>query len=227
VEPLDNPVWHALSGPQATLAEGSGVALRYREDFAPFGAVADARHPEHWRALARVVGAGGIAAVFPVEQPGDGWTTLHAFRAHQMVLADDRPVDRRDDVTVDVLAAGDVADMTALVAAAAPGPWRSRTHELGEFLGVRVDGRLVAMAGQRMQLPDATEVSAVCTDPAYRGAGYARVLVAELVTRIRDAGRRPFLHVLVENQAAIRLYEQLGFHTRRTVPAAVLQAPGG
>ena len=38
---LDNPVWHALAGPQATLAEGSGRASRFRSEVSVFAAVPD------------------------------------------------------------------------------------------------------------------------------------------------------------------------------------------
>jgi predicted GNAT family acetyltransferase len=107
--------------------------------------------------------------------------------------------------------------MTALVTATEPGPWRSRTHELGTFLGVHIDGRLVAMAGQRMRLDRAVEISAVCTHPDYRGRGLARALTSLAAHRIAAIGCTPFLHVRADNVAAVRAYEAAGFTRRVTL----------
>ena len=62
VEPLDNPVWHALTGPQAQFSEGSSLALRYQTDVAVFAALPDDVGPDAWAALARLVGPGGAAS---------------------------------------------------------------------------------------------------------------------------------------------------------------------
>jgi ribosomal protein S18 acetylase RimI-like enzyme len=228
VQPLDNPVWHALCGPQATLAEGSGGARRYRPEFAPFAALGDGDDPDAWRALADVVGPGGVALLVPEVTPPEGWQLLHSFRAHQMVFDHDT-VDLVRAVRADVepLGDADVPTMAALVAATEPGPWAARTHELGDFVGVRVGGRVVAMAGQRMCLADATEISAVCTDADHRGRGHARAAVAAITARTLAAGRRPFLHVRVENVAAVRVYEGLGYRIRTTLHPGVFQRTAG
>jgi ribosomal protein S18 acetylase RimI-like enzyme len=223
VEPLDNPVWHALCGPQATLAEGSGGARRYRTEFAPFAALADAPDRAAWASLTDLVGPGRAALLVPEHAPGDGWELLDGFPAHQMVL--DREPDRADGTSVEVLAASDAAEMAALVAATEPGPWSTRTQEMGEFVGVRVDGRVVAMAGQRMRLVDAVEISAVCTHPAYRGRGYARAAVAAITVRTIATGLLPFLHVRGDNTDAIRVYERLGYRVRRTLRPGMYRAP--
>ena len=227
MRPLDNPVWHALSGPQATLAEGSGGARRYRAEFAPFAALDDVADPEAWRALADLVGPDGVALLVPEVEPADGWQLLRSFTAHQMVF---------DDDTVDLSAVGgagvedldesDAPSMADLAVATEPGPWAARTHELGDFVGVRVDGRVVAMAGQRMRLPDAVEISAVCTDPDHRGRGLARAAVAAVAARTLAAGMQPFLHVRVENESAIRLYAGLGFRVRTTLRPGVFVRDG-
>jgi predicted GNAT family acetyltransferase len=66
------------------------------------------------------------------------------------------------------------------------------------------------MAGRRMQPPGWIEVSAVCSDPAYRGLGLARRVTAAVVGQIRADDAHPFLHVLPSNPAR-RLYESMGF----------------
>lgn len=219
MEVLDNPVWHALCGPQSTLAEGSERARRYRAEYAPFAAPADAADTQAWRDLAALVASDDVVVLLGDVEPGAGWTRRRAFAVHQMVF--DAPASALDAIgrTVDEL--GDAAAMADLVARTEPGPWRARTHELGAFVGVHVDGRLVAMAGQRMQLADAVEISAVCTDPAYRGRGLARTLVAAITTRVLAAGHRPFLHVHAHNPTARRVYAGLGYRTRTVLRAGV------
>jgi predicted GNAT family acetyltransferase len=105
-----------------------------------------------------------------------------------------------------------------------PGPFGPRTHELGQYIGVRVDGALAAMAGERLRLHGAVEISAVCVSPEHRGKGYAAFLVAWLVRKLREEGAMPFLHVFTENPA-IALYERLRFTKRKTLRLTVL-APG-
>jgi ribosomal protein S18 acetylase RimI-like enzyme len=229
VDPLDNPVWHALCGPQATLAEGSGRARRYRREFAEFAALDDGADPEAWSSLTDVVGPGGFALVLTADKPRVGWQVLGTFPVRQMVLDRDpseiAELDGADDSRVELLGVSDAATMAALVAATEPGPWSTRTHELGDFAGVRLDGRLVAMAGQRMRLADAIEISAVCADPEHRGRGYARAVVATIAARTARAGCVPFLHVRDDNSAAIRVYESLGFRTRTVMRPGMYQAP--
>jgi len=103
-----------------------------------------------------------------------------------------------------------------------PGPFGPRTHELGQYIGARVDGALAAMAGERMRLDQAVEISAVCVSPEHRGKGYAAFLVARLVREIRAEGATPFLHVFTDNTSAIALYERLGFTKRKTLRLTVL-----
>jgi predicted GNAT family acetyltransferase len=86
-----------------------------------------------------------------------------------------------------------------------------------------VEEKLVAMAGERLKVPGCTEVSAVCTRPEHVGKGYARVLVTEMMERIRERGETPFLHVRESNKRAVQLYERLGFKTRIRVHYAVLR----
>ena len=104
-----------------------------------------------------------------------------------------------------------------------PGPFGPRTHELGQYIGVRVDGALAAMAGERMRLDGAVEISAVCVSPEHRGKGYAAFLVAWLVRKLREEGATPFLHVFTDNPA-IALYERLGFTKRKTLRLTVSRA---
>jgi predicted GNAT family acetyltransferase len=125
------------------------------------------------------------------------------------------------------LDAGDVPDMLALVEVTHPGPFGPRTIELGEYIGVRRQGILVAMAGERMRLDGFTEISAVCVHPSCRGQGLAAELVSTLVRSIASRGETPFLHVFNSNRAAIELYLKLGFVLRRRVHLALLARASG
>jgi predicted GNAT family acetyltransferase len=112
--------------------------------------------------------------------------------------------------------------MFALANLTRPGPFCERTHRLGDFVGVKVDGQLVAMAGERLRLPGFTEVSGVCTHPDHRGHGYAAALMSVVAGRIQGWGETPFLHVYAHNTGAIRLYEALGYRVRRVMKMTVL-----
>lgn len=107
-----------------------------------------------------------------------------------------------------------------------PGPFRARTHHLGQFWGIRRQGKLVAMAGERLKVPGMTEVSGVCSHPEWRGHGFARALSAFVAWRIQDRGETPFLHAYASNSAAIELYEKLGFTLRSEMAVQALSLTG-
>ena len=107
--------------------------------------------------------------------------------------------------------------MLTLATATEPGPFAARTGVLGVYVGIRDRGKLIAMAGERLQPDGWIEISGVCTDPGYRGQGLARMLMELVGAGIRQRGQRPFLHVLASNTGAIRLYESMGYITRRAL----------
>jgi ribosomal protein S18 acetylase RimI-like enzyme len=227
---LDNPVWHALFGPQATLAEASGRAARFQPSVCMFAALPDEPDAAAWAGLADVIGAGAAAVLLRGVDPVDGWTADGWTKDGELAIAQmiwspeagDPPVRAPDALELGV---DDVDDMLALVARTEPGPFEKETHRMGTYLGVRDGGELVAMAGTRLRLDGATEVSAVCTEEGHRGQGLAAALVGEMVARIQQRGDLPFLHVLTTNDTAIRVYERLGFILRRQLPATVVRGP--
>jgi ribosomal protein S18 acetylase RimI-like enzyme len=226
VEALDNPVWHALTGPQAEFSEGSDLALRYQTDVAAFAALPDEAGPEAWNALAQLVGPGGATVLFrpaAVEMPGD-WKVTLSMGSLQMVATE--TIGERDDAFVR-LGPNDVAQMLALVERTRPGPFMERTVELGTYLGHRAEsgGRIVAMAGERLHPAGYTELSAVCTDLAARKLGLATRLIRAVAHGIEERAETPILHVLAENHAAIRVYEAIGFTTRCAFETLIVQAP--
>ncbi len=231
---LDNPIWWSTQGHQASLAETRGRAARFLPEVSPFAGFEGPPTPVDWADLATLTGPGGSAAVVTTEDdelvPPDGWTVPWSSSGVQMVGRPNGPgrpapgsPDRPDDEVVP-LAADDVPDMLALVAVARPGPFLSRTIEFGGYVGVRRDGQLVAMAGQRMRPPGFAEISAVATHPDHRRQGLAEVLIGAVASAIVARGEAPFLHVAGGNTNAIRLYETLGFTARRTVRFTVLES---
>lgn len=219
--PLDRPIWTALTGRQAGFAAGDGHALRYRPEINILAAAAD-DSPEALAALAALVPAGGkVATVEAAETPvPPGLVVAKQAMLAQMVAERPAPPE-----PIDYLDLGDVdaPEMVALATQTEPGPFVEATHRLGAFIGVRVDGRLVAMAGERMRAPGLTEVSAVCTHPDWRGRGLAGKLMRVVMARIVARGETPFLHSYATNAGAIALYEKLGFRTRREVIATFLE----
>jgi len=221
---LDNPVWHALTGPQETVAEGTSNAVRYEPDVAVFAAVPDAPPPSTWDELRTLVGPGGVAVLFAEPQGlPSSWEPLFRLGCFQMTAG---RVERGVCAGAVRLGSDDVDDMLALVERTRPGPFARRTIELGDYLGVRDDGgALIAMAGMRMHAPGHVEISAVCTDVTARGRGLASTLVRDLVGRIRDRGESPMLHVAEDNVGAIPIYEALGFETRLRTEIFGARAP--
>ena len=211
---LDNAAWSALTGPHAHWAEGNDLVRRYPPDVAPFVAAADWRDPEAWASLAALVGPGGEAAVSGiVTDPPPGWEVRYRGQGVQLVETD--ALVARPDPEVVELTDADVADMMAAVDRNQPGPFRPRTHLLGRYVGIRREGRLVAMAGERLHPAGWVEISAVSTDADHRRQGLASRLVLDLVHDIRRRGDRAMLHAAEGNLGAIAAYRQLGFAVRR------------
>jgi ribosomal protein S18 acetylase RimI-like enzyme len=214
---LDNPVWHALTGPQARHAQGRGQARLYPRDMAPFSAIEEAS-PAAYADLAAGLPVNTEARLFRLsEEPlPSGWLKVDAFPMLQMVPRQDLPI--ADDYPVpDDLTEADAPAMRELAATAKPGPFGPRTHQLGGFIGYRDGVRLSAMAGERMRLPGYVELSAICTHPGARRRGLAAGLTRCLVNRAIDRGETPFLHVRAENEEAVSLYRRLGFAVRREI----------
>lgn len=222
--PLDRPVWGMLSGRQAHLAVASGDAVRIDPAYGPFAAARDQGEAAQAALAAAVAAHGGeVWLVEPGEQPAPpGTRVIRTAPLVQMVA--DRPAAMLpgDDQAV-ALGAGDAEDMTALALATQPGPWGAKTRLYGDFFGFKRDGKLLAMAGQRMlPAPGFDEVSAVCTWPDYQGQGLAARLIRRVMAGMTARGATPFLHSYAGNARAIGLYESLGFRVRREMVVTVV-----
>jgi ribosomal protein S18 acetylase RimI-like enzyme len=215
---LDDPIWSALSGPNSRFAIGQGRALHFQRNVAPFSAISEPSS-EAYADLAVHLPAGALARLFrPLMEPlPSGWEHVEDFPLLQMVAGHAPTAIDLDSVNVSLLTLPDVKDMVDLVEQTNPGPFSERTIELGTYVGIRENGRLIAMAGERMRVPGYVELSAICTMPSARGRGLATVLMRRLM---RDAFARhetPFLHVAADNLEAVSVYERLGFRLRKTL----------
>jgi ribosomal protein S18 acetylase RimI-like enzyme len=210
---LDNPVWHALTGPHRAHALGHGAARHYPRDMAPFSAIAEPS-TQAYADLAPDLPVNAEARLFRpfVEPLPDGWEELDGFPMLQMVASGGS---HDSDSTASVLSMADIAAMMDLVAATRPGPFGSRTPLLGRYLGIWHGDRLVAMAGERLRVAGHVELSAICVHPEVRGKGYATALTRRLMRLAFEGGEVPFLHVRPDNVGAVALYRRLGFAPRR------------
>ena len=171
--PLDRAIWNALTSRQAPLAEGDGRALRFAPDYGLFAAMADTS-PESLASLAALLPAHGeIALVEVAEPPPIAHSTIVSRAAVCQMVAERLTPAGPEPFEIVSLTEADRPEMFALARLTQPGPFFARTHQLGDFVGVKEQGRLVAMAGERMKPTGYTEVSGVCTDPDRRGRGYA------------------------------------------------------
>jgi predicted GNAT family acetyltransferase len=219
--PLDRPIWHALSTRLSHLAVGSARALRFAPDIGPLAAARD-DSPESLEELAALVAEHGNVVLLQVgETPLPPRTTAEMTALGvQMVAQTLKPLEPGDHI--ERLTEADASEMLALATLTKPGPFEARTHQLGGFWGIRENGKLVAMAGERMKLDGYTEVSGVCTHPDVRGRGYAGLLSRTVATQIQHRGETPILHAFASNTPAVSLYESLGFVLRRHVTVTVL-----
>jgi ribosomal protein S18 acetylase RimI-like enzyme len=224
---LDNVCYKALTTRQAGFAESFDQARRFVHDVSVIGAFLQPT-PRGYESLGALVKEGenvNLALESPYE-PRDGWSLVRDCPMLQMVYQGNctdlsLPSDAGERVVE--LGSADVPEMMELTALTKPGPFSKRTHELGAYVGIRLDGRLIAMAGERMKVPGYTEVSAVCTHPEHTGKGYARALMTTVMRQICERGEKPFLHVREPNVHAVQLYERMGFVKRVLLHLAVLR----
>jgi ribosomal protein S18 acetylase RimI-like enzyme len=226
--PLDTPIWTALTTKQAQHAQSAALARRFPPEMTLLGALA-ANTAMAFDSLAQLIQRDPVTLYFTSSpQIPAGWEILRAVELHQMVQETDAPaalsphettpnVAEADKSAPEVieLTPADVAEMSVLYTATRPGRTLcQRIQKLGPFLGVREEGKLVAMGGLRLHIAGYREITTVATLPGHQGRGYATAIVRALVERIRSRGDRPFLTVGTGNTRAIEIYRRLGFKER-------------
>jgi ribosomal protein S18 acetylase RimI-like enzyme len=217
---LDNPIWTALTTKQAPLAHSAALARRFSPDMALLGALA-ANTAMAYDSLAQLIQRDPVTLYFSAPpQLSAGWQVVRAVELHQMVKEDSAGAspDRMDAAAqhqVAELTPADVPEMSEIYAATRPGRTLCpKIQKLGTFLGVRHEGKLVAMGGLRLHITGYREITTVATLPEFEGRGYGTAIVLALMARIQEKGNRPFLTVRTDNERAIGIYRGLGFKKR-------------
>lgn len=218
---LDNPVWWSLTTCHRHIAQSNATAHMMGEDFGPFAGLPGGAPDQIEDFLALVETRKSPALTFTRSMPFGAHIKPSGmglqFVADQVAAPSNTP-------GIEVLTEADAFQIYDLAKRARPGPFECRTHKLGDFIGIKRDGRLIAMAGQRLKLPGFTEISAVSVDSAYRGHGLGTALVLEMAARIMAAGDAPYLHTYADNAGAIALYQRLGFRIRTDVSLTIWDA---
>lgn len=201
---------------------GSGAVRRMAPGFSPLLGFEDPERPD-------------LAALSALCEPGesfycagwagpapDDWRIEAEARMFSMVW--DAPCPEHDEAPEAVpLTAAHAQQALSLALLTKPGPFGLRTLELGDYFGCFDEqGRLMAMAGERMQAGPLREISGVCTHPDFQGRGLARRLMLKLVRRQVQRGELPVLHVMSANAGARGLYERMGFRYHREVVVRVI-----
>ncbi len=217
--PLDRAVWNALTSRLSgfVTADSDARAVRIDPEVGVFVSGADAEPETVW-AMAELArrhpGAGMVeltgGPMAELDLPGV--EVVSRIALVQMTCAALTP--GGSDLAFETLTEADAPEMLDLALLTRPGPFRSRTRELGPFIGVKQDGKLVAMAGRRLRVDGFTELSGVCTHPDHRGQGHAAGLSRAVAGDILKTGDQVFLHAFADHPATIAFYRSLGFEVR-------------
>ena len=235
--PLDNAVWTALTTKQAQHAHTSALARRFQPEMTLLGALA-ANTAMAFDSLAQLIQRDPVTLYFtaPPQIPA-GWEVVRAVELHQMVqeatetstpseVASNERMGKSMPEVIE-LTPTDVPEMSVVYAATRPGRTLCpKIQKLGQFLGVREEGKLVAIGGLRLHLAGYREITTVATLPGHEGRGYATAIVRGLVERIHARGERPFLTVRTDNKRAIGIYRRLGFKERTVLYSQTIRRAG-
>lgn len=222
---LDRPIWTSLLSRHAQLAEGGQLAKRYPADMSAFAATGD-ETAESIAALGGLAGPGGTLLLVQKDTPVLPAGFAAEVQATLVQMVADGPVTFADEERIRPLGPADAADMLELAQLTKPGPFSLRAQDFGPFWGIRENGRLIAMAGQRMGQDGFRELSGVCTHPDAQGRGLGRLMSLYGARRIQEAGDIAYLHAYTTNTPAIRLYELIGFKLRETMNMAIIRMEG-
>jgi predicted GNAT family acetyltransferase len=211
-----NPAWHALHTIHRHFAVSAGDACRYPADVAPFAAVTTPSIQALQQLHSLLTPGESVWLIGESYPPTSSLSFEESLECLQMVLPQEI-LPPSPPAEIVQLSNADAPEMVALTNLAFPGFFRSRTCEMGSYYGVRLEGKLIAMGGERLMLDGYPEISGVCTHPAHRSKGYAASLIWHLAQDHRRNGLTSWLHVSAANHHAIELYVRLGFTVAQKV----------
>ncbi|EIA08143.1 GNAT family N-acetyltransferase [Flavobacterium frigoris] len=211
---LNNPVWYSLAESHKKLALLYNKTHFYDPDYCAFGAFNEIPNKgEDVVAYAKLVPSFFIFG----EKPSipNSLKLTDELLCLQMIVRSRIIISYKDEIVK--LEESHREALLGLVKIVYPEYFKSKTADLGNYYGIFKNNQLVAITGERMQMNEFTEVSAVITHPEHIGQGYAKQLVAFTANAIFEQNKIPFLHVAKANIGAVKLYEKLGFETRREI----------
>lgn len=211
---LNNPVWYSLAESHKKLALLYNKTHFYDPDYCAFGAFNEIpNNGEDVVAYAKLVPSFFIFG----EKPSipNSLQLTDELLCLQMIVRSRIIIPYKDEIVK--LEESHREALLGLVKIVYPEYFKSKTADLGNYYGIFKNNKLVAITGERMQMNEFTEVSAVITHPEHIGQGYAKQLVAFTANAIFEQNKIPFLHVAKANIGAVKLYEKLGFETRREI----------
>jgi ribosomal protein S18 acetylase RimI-like enzyme len=214
IKKLDNPVWYALTESHQNHAINYKNIKFYNPDYAPFGAIVQKENTSlpilEYSKLIKNFLIVGEEPIIP-----NSIILVSKLVGLQMIIY--KKIDLPITNKIIELNDSHTEELLALVKFVYPEYFKEKTASLGRYYGIFKNEKLIAITGERMQMEDFTEVSAVITHPDYAGNGYAEQLIAHTVNNIFKQDKIPFLHVAETNNGPIKLYEKLGFATRRKI----------
>jgi ribosomal protein S18 acetylase RimI-like enzyme len=217
---LDNMIWNAITTGNNDIAIINGDVGCYLPDIAPFAGMKDF-NDVNLKKLYEFIPANRSVAISSLKKMNHDksrWKLLQPMDITQMVYEHSvNTFSTRNSPLIVPLSEEHIPQMMELTALTKPGPFLQQTIRFKNYFGIFLEGRLAAMAGQRMHPRPYMEVSAVCTHPDFRGLGYAKTLMLHVMKIILDNSFTPFLHVLSNNINAVELYKTIGFRTRKQI----------
>ena len=209
---LDNPVWNAVSEIHSKFAIDYNGTKFYNPDYCSFGGFIDLESTKEatfqYSSLTDSFFIVGTQPALP-----DSLKIAKELVCLQMIIS--QKIELPIGAEIVELTESHNEALCNLVNLVQPGYFKNKTPLLGDYFGIFKNQQLIAITGERMKMNDFTEVSAIITHPDHTGKGYAKQLIAHVANRIFDQNKIPFLHVVESNIGAIKLYEKLGFVTRR------------
>ncbi len=212
---LDNPVWNSLNEIHKNISiEFDGIKF-YNPSYCPFGGFTKSNN-----LINSINEYSNLVDNFYVvgEKPlfSNLLTLNKNLICNQMLLK--KPIDIEDrEQIIELKTKQHKTALFDLVNMVQPGYFSNRTSDLGKYFGIYKKDKLIAVTGERMKMTEFTEVSAVVTHPKHTGKGYAKLLIKQTTNQIFKENKIPYLHVAESNIGAIKLYEKLGFTTRRKI----------
>jgi ribosomal protein S18 acetylase RimI-like enzyme len=212
---LDNPAWYSLLETHQYFAIGNDAFKRYQPHIVSFAAFHSGKKDilnelNNWMQPEESFFLIGDMPTLP-----SNYFIETVLPCVQMICT--TKIKTNITASIEALSEKDDDDMISLINKTLPGYYLRGTRLMGDYFGIRINGELVAMTGERMRMDGLTEISAVVTHPDFTGRGYAQQLVAHTSNKNLAAGITPYLHTGATNERAIKIYELLGYTTRRII----------